>query len=156
MKKIYVALIRRYFCYVKFIDHFYRRIISVLAGTFAIVSLMVGELIQGQVNPILDTQRRMNITITPEYDTELRLKYAVTASFLVGLMQVSDLFADNMLLFFMLNICVGICFFVGFFLCCFGNHIRFNQCFSIIVFLYIYFLDWSWDIKSWVYHDLPF
>ena len=62
----------------------------VVSGTFAIISLMVGEVVENSVNAKLPLPRS-NTTSQVDYDNEvieLRVKYAVTVSFLVGVMQV--------------------------------------------------------------------
>ena len=69
-------------------------IIVCIPGTFAIICLMVGEVVESNVSPLLPSLN-VNGTTTKEYTEEvinLRVQYAVTVSFLVGILQVIAFF----------------------------------------------------------------
>lgn len=66
--------------------HFY-----IYSGTFAIVSLMVGEVVQKGVSAQLGVMPT-NVTLIPFYEAEeaeIRVKIAVVSSFTVGIIQVA-------------------------------------------------------------------
>lgn len=59
-------------------------------GTFAIISLMVGETVDSQVDATLPLNYPNGTS--EDIETQLRVKYAVTCSFFVGVIQVRCIF----------------------------------------------------------------